>query len=63
MDVAVARFDVHHVRRTWPELCRTGVSYPYIQMQSPGRQGALLLGFTINAPAIPHSDTAVCGRT
>ena len=41
------------IRQTWPEL-PDGVSYPYIQMQSPGQnnQGPFM-AFTINAPAIP----------
>ena len=54
VDVAVARFEASTIiRQTWPEL-PDGVSYPYIQMQSPGQnnQGPFM-AFTINAPAIP----------
>ena len=51
---AVARFEASTIiRQTWPEL-PDGVSYPYIQMHSPGQsnQGPFM-AFTINAPATP----------
>ncbi|WP_289705081.1 efflux RND transporter permease subunit, partial [Bacteroides acidifaciens] len=54
VDAAVARFEASTIiRQTWPEL-PDGVSYPYIQMQSPG-QGSQspFMTFTINAPATP----------
>lgn len=53
-DAAVARFEASTIiRQTWPEL-PAGVSYPYIQMASPGQasQGPFV-AFTINAPATP----------
>ena len=52
-DAAVARFASTIIRQTWPEL-PAGVSYPYIQMASPGQasQGPFV-AFTINAPATP----------
>ena len=54
VDAAVARFEASTIiRQTWPEL-PDGVSYPYIQMHSPGQssQGPFM-AFTINAPATP----------
>lgn len=54
VDAAVARFEASTIiRQTWPELL-DGVSYPYIQMHSPGQsnQGPFM-AFTINAPATP----------
>lgn len=53
-DAAVARFEASTIiRQTWPEL-PDGVSYPYIQMESPGQKSqAPFISFTINAPAIP----------
>lgn len=53
-DAAVARFEASTIiRQTWAELPE-GVSYPYIQMQSP-QQGSQspFMSFTINAPAAP----------
>ena len=50
VDAAVARFEASTIiRQTWPEL-PDGVSYPYIQMHSPGQsnQGPFM-AFTINA--------------
>ncbi|WP_333615984.1 efflux RND transporter permease subunit, partial [Bacteroides pyogenes] len=54
VDAAVARFEASTIiRQTWPELPE-GVSYPYIQMQSPGQSSqSPFITFTINAPAIP----------
>ncbi len=54
VDVAVARFEASTIiRQTWPEL-PDGVSYPYIQMQSPGQSSqSPFMSFTINAPATP----------
>lgn len=53
-DVSVARFEASTIiRQTWPEL-PDGVSYPYIQMQSPEQQNqGPFMSFTINAPATP----------
>lgn len=53
-DVAVARFEASTiVRQTWPQLPE-GVSYPYIQMHSPGQDSqSPFMAFTINAPATP----------
>lgn len=54
VDAAVARFEASTIiRQTWPEL-PDAVSYPYIQMHSPGQssQGPFM-AFTINAPATP----------
>lgn len=54
VDMAAARFEASTIiRQTWPEL-PDGVTYPYIQMQSPGQNSqAPFLTFTINAPAVP----------
>lgn len=54
VDAAVARFEASTIiRQTWPEL-PDGVSYPYIQMQSPGQSSqSPFMAFTINAPATP----------
>lgn len=54
VDAAVARFEASTIiRQTWPEL-PAGVSYPYIQMQSPGQSSqSPFMTFTINAPATP----------
>ena len=54
VDAAVARFEASTIiRQTWPEL-PDGVSYPYIQMQSPGQSSqSPFMTFTINAPATP----------
>lgn len=53
-DAAVARFEASTIiRQTWPELPE-GVSYPYIQMQSPQQSSqSPFMSFTINAPATP----------
>lgn len=53
-DAAVARFEASTIiRQTWPELPE-GVSYPYIQMQSPQQSSqSPFMSFTINAPAAP----------
>lgn len=54
VDVAVARFEASTIiRQTWPEL-PDGVSYPYIQMQSPQQKSqGPFISFTINAPSTP----------
>lgn len=54
VDPAVARFETSTIiRQTWPEL-PDGVSYPYIQMQSPKQSNQRpFISFTINAPATP----------
>lgn len=53
-DAAVARFEASTIiRQTWPEL-PAGVSYPSIQMESPGQKSqSPFVSFTINAPATP----------
>lgn len=53
-DAAVARFEASTIiRQTWSEL-PDGVSYPYIQMQSPQESSqSPFMSFTINAPATP----------
>ena len=64
VDAAVARFEASTIiRQTWPEL-PDGVSYPYIQMHSPGQssQGPFY-GIYDQCARYSYLNSAICGGT